>query len=206
MFFERHGKRKLKEDAVPTLFAHSPAPRNSRKQYASRIDEVHGVASSLEHIEHDHAYHSSHLPQPSEETKAPVESTEDRTAIDSMSLIEQEQVLSKVQTSEEDDEKQALKKQIKALFNQNATLQEENRALLRKLEEHKSSATRFLNPDQVRFAASQSRKVKKWTEKTIRNALQLRSSCGSTGYNTLLAQSYPLPSLRTLRRLTELKK
>ena len=40
----------------------------------------------------------------------------------------------------------------------------------------------------------------KWGAITVKKALQLRFTCGSTGYEQLLQQQFPLSSLRTLRR------
>ncbi|KAJ4426849.1 hypothetical protein ANN_26648 [Periplaneta americana] len=46
----------------------------------------------------------------------------------------------------------------------------------------------------------------KWSNVTITKALKLKFSCGGSGYEELLKQGYPLPSVRTLqRRLQNLK-
>ena len=46
----------------------------------------------------------------------------------------------------------------------------------------------------------------KWSNESVKLALQIKFSCGGSGYETLLAMTYPLPSLRTLhRRLENLK-
>ena len=44
------------------------------------------------------------------------------------------------------------------------------------------------------------RRVSKWSPATVKKSLQLHFACGPTGYNTVLNQGLPLPSLRTLRR------
>ena len=43
----------------------------------------------------------------------------------------------------------------------------------------------------------------RWSSATVKKALQLRFACGATGYNLLLKQQFPLPSLRTLQRRME---
>lgn len=49
-------------------------------------------------------------------------------------------------------------------------------------------------------------KLMKWTNNTVTKSLKLKFSCGASGYNELLTQGYPLPSIRTLqRRLQNLK-
>lgn len=39
-----------------------------------------------------------------------------------------------------------------------------------------------------------------WSSDTVKKALQLRFSCGLTGYEVILNQGLPYPSSRTLRR------
>lgn len=39
-----------------------------------------------------------------------------------------------------------------------------------------------------------------WGESTIKKALQLKFACGTTGYELMIDQGLPLPSVRTLQR------
>ena len=59
---------------------------------------------------------------------------------------------------------------------------------------------KVFNDDQIHALKRKSTKFMKWSKGTIEQALKLRIACGKNGYNELLKQSYPLPSLRTLRR------
>ncbi|XP_059093253.1 uncharacterized protein LOC131888421 isoform X2 [Tigriopus californicus] len=61
----------------------------------------------------------------------------------------------------------------------------------------------FLTADQIAFGERKSMRGYNWSSETIKRALQLRLSCGISGYETLLQQGYPLPSIRTLQRRTE---
>jgi hypothetical protein len=46
----------------------------------------------------------------------------------------------------------------------------------------------------------------KWSNDTVTKALKLKFACGSSGYEELLKQNFPYPSVRTLqRRLKRLK-
>lgn len=47
------------------------------------------------------------------------------------------------------------------------------------------------------------RRVRTWSNESIKKALRLRFSCGITGYEELRRQNIPLPGLRTLRRRLE---
>lgn len=59
---------------------------------------------------------------------------------------------------------------------------------------------RFLNDDQIHSMSLKSFKGFHWSKSTIQKSLQLKLACGKAGYEELLKQNYPLPSLRTLRR------
>ncbi|XP_049512243.1 THAP domain-containing protein 5-like [Dermacentor silvarum] len=64
----------------------------------------------------------------------------------------------------------------------------------------------FLNEDQVKSLTMETTKGHKWSEKTIRVALQIKHACGTTGYEMLRSLSYPIPSNRTLiRRLQNIR-
>lgn len=64
----------------------------------------------------------------------------------------------------------------------------------------------FLNNDQTAALVRKTTKGSKWSEKTIRAALQIKHACGTTGYELLRSLSYPLPSNRTLiRRLQNIR-
>jgi hypothetical protein len=61
----------------------------------------------------------------------------------------------------------------------------------------------LFNSDQQRVLEEKNSRGLPWSDETIKNGLQLRFACGSTGYNTLLDKKYPLPSIRTLQRKVE---
>ncbi|XP_071577512.1 uncharacterized protein [Temnothorax nylanderi] len=59
------------------------------------------------------------------------------------------------------------------------------------------------NDDQINTLCRPRGRVGRWSNDTIRKALRLKLSCGSSGYNEILKQNIPLPSERTLRRRLE---
>ncbi|XP_077521077.1 uncharacterized protein LOC144132496 [Amblyomma americanum] len=72
--------------------------------------------------------------------------------------------------------------------------------------EHFKKRIKFLNKDQVRALSRKSNKGSIWSPQTIKQGLQLKFSCGKSGYRTLRQLGYPLPAERTLsRRLHWLK-
>lgn len=68
----------------------------------------------------------------------------------------------------------------------------------------------LFNKDQIVALEKRQRKCStkfmKWSNVTITNSLKLKFSCGGNGYEELIKEGYPLPSIRTLqRRLQNLK-
>lgn len=60
--------------------------------------------------------------------------------------------------------------------------------------------TLIFNSDQVKALSRKSTKGMSWSGATVKKALKLRFSCGSTGYEEVRSTGMPLPSARTLRR------
>lgn len=56
------------------------------------------------------------------------------------------------------------------------------------------------NSNQIEALSRKSTKFMKWSHPTIVKALKLKFSCGNNGYEEILKQKIPLPSQRTLRR------
>lgn len=71
---------------------------------------------------------------------------------------------------------------------------------------YKAQLQRIFTTDQIRSLAIGSKRPRQWSNDTIIKALQLKFSCGERGYEELIRQNIPLPSIRTLQmRLQELK-
>lgn len=75
-------------------------------------------------------------------------------------------------------------------------MKEESKLLKRRQNKLKA----FLNDDQLASMSRKCTKGMKWSPQTVKKALQMRFSCGTTGYNVVRDSGYPLPSTRTLRR------
>lgn len=90
-----------------------------------------------------------------------------------------------------------MRKKIKAL-------QYTNRMLKSKINNDKymKAISTIFNEDQV-SALLKKGHIRNWSNKTVQRALKLKFTCGTTGYEELLQQGIPLPSLRTLWRKLE---
>lgn len=82
----------------------------------------------------------------------------------------------------------------------------------KKVQKFESDATnisqnlKFLNEDQVRALSKSSSLGNSWSADTVKQGLQIKFACGTTGYETLRKMGYSLPSNRTLaRRIQSLK-
>lgn len=93
-------------------------------------------------------------------------------------------------------EKQALAKLATAKEQEIIVLKRKLKKMQFEKNKHKCSA----GPKSSRKVG---RHANRWENEEVRKALQLKFSCGRTGYETLLKQDYPLPSIRTLYRRTE---
>ena len=58
---------------------------------------------------------------------------------------------------------------------------------------------RLFNKDQLEAIGRRLNRRSPWQTDTIKSAIQLRFTCGATGYAMLLSKGYPLPSMRTPR-------
>lgn len=86
-----------------------------------------------------------------------------------------------------------LRKTIKRLKNKNYNHNNDK---------YREAVSSIFNEDQMNILINKSR-VQKWSNVTIKKALKLKFSCGVSGYEELLNQGMPLPSIRTLRRKLE---
>ncbi|KAH9384249.1 hypothetical protein HPB48_026242 [Haemaphysalis longicornis] len=65
---------------------------------------------------------------------------------------------------------------------------------------------KFLNQDQIQALSRDSNKGSTWSPLTVKQVLQIKFSCRTSGYESLTKLGYPLPANRTLaRRLQGLK-
>ena len=84
-------------------------------------------------------------------------------------------------------------------------LREQVRSLRRKLNAEKrcsqaltQNLKKFMNDDQVQCLRLASRRAARWSNETVKKALQIRCATGAQGYSHLVKEGYPLPSYRTL--------
>lgn len=68
---------------------------------------------------------------------------------------------------------------------------------------YKAVLNSVFTDDQIQALFTKKRSIRNWSHKTVYRALQLKFVCGNNGYEQLIQQGYPLPSLRTLRRRLE---
>lgn len=59
---------------------------------------------------------------------------------------------------------------------------------------------KILNDDQIETLCRPSERCGRWSNDTLKKALRLKLSCGSSGYKEILCQGIPLPSERIFRR------
>ncbi|KAG0422517.1 hypothetical protein HPB47_001660 [Ixodes persulcatus] len=92
-----------------------------------------------------------------------------------------------------------MSRKIKQLDNENRCLVRQ--AALQKTREgtFQSHLHKIFTADQLAALSTSSNRGSKWSNETVKESLQMRFACGSTGYDLLLEGDFPLPSSRTLR-------
>ncbi|XP_077490812.1 uncharacterized protein LOC144101512 [Amblyomma americanum] len=212
------GWKKLKPNAVPTVFSFRVAPRNrkpprDRTQLVpiSANEEVNNPAEGL-HI----ASEADLLPDSTEMVSRDTSSV--NLQVDSLD-VESSNVGSPSSTDETptasgtQTDCAELRKQLVDMERKYATLQEHHtianktiQKLKKQVQKHESMAdnfaknTRFLNADQISAISKNSTQGHTWSAETVKQGLQIKFACGTTGYETLRKLGYPLPSSRTLAR------
>lgn len=180
-----NGKKKLKPDAVPTLFSHNPLPQKRKSTYSRSEQPLKKILL-------------------------------DDETIHSLPLQDNNQNIIPAAPSHDQNDVEKLKKELQAAKNLISKLQNENIALKSKIANQASQISKFkrqlqkkskpisyqkiFNENQVEAIKHGSMIFKKWSNDTVKTALGLRFSCGTNGYENLLALNMPFPSVRTLQR------
>jgi hypothetical protein len=84
--------------------------------------------------------------------------------------------------------------------------QKRTRKLNEEVEMLKNQVETVFNEDQIDFLKRGTMIGRQWKTDTIKKSLKLYLSCGTTGYEELRKQNYPLPCIRTLQKRIEIFK
>ncbi|KAK9670798.1 Transposase protein [Popillia japonica] len=192
------GSRKLKHDVVPTTFVFV-SPRKTRKLPTKRIlttSEDIPIVST--HIDESLAQlQLEPIAGPSNVAVTNIENAHDADSLFvsvSSEEVECNELLLQTKVCNKAYKKVALKlihyKRLVRSLKRKQRVKQTGYKLLRKV----------FGEDQILALNRKSTKFMKWSNTTVQNALKLKFSCGNNGYQELLRQNMPLPSLRTLRR------
>lgn len=88
------------------------------------------------------------------------------------------------------------KEQIRALKQNNERL-----VKIAKKDRHLRLLKHVFNDDQICALERRNSRFMKWSQSTLVNALRIKNYCGKDGYEEILRQKIPLPSIRTLNRI-----
>jgi len=168
------GKKKLKPDAVPTIFSYVQPP--TKRKLPTRTASV--------------------------SNKKPRFSTSNDTAPEGATTVirqlEEELKYQKERSNNLQIENNILKRKLKNKIAEISKLKAKAKLQYLTRKNHY-----VFNDDQVKALKYKSLSYRKWSNQTIQTALGLRFSCGTSGYNSLLKIGLPYPSVRTLQRRLE---
>ncbi|XP_020289511.1 uncharacterized protein LOC109857530 isoform X3 [Pseudomyrmex gracilis] len=225
------GSRKLKHDAVPTVFGLNLRKENEEKRRRRK---------SKNNI---HQCHNSHVPSYQLQSKVIEKSKPNISNTDNISMIKEKdpnhlsdiksitgtQNSSSTSCSQQESVKtdnqvsvlpqkckstclcNKLAKKIIVLRQKLKHMRESFRKLKRennRIKKEKSKNLYMSHLKQIftndQICALISSKPRQWSDDTIVKALQLKSACGERGYEELIKQNMPLPSIRTLQKRCQL--
>jgi hypothetical protein len=215
------GSRRLKANAVPTVFNFS-TPQRKRKAPLKRsllpsseteinISENLPISTSTTETSLEQTFDLSHGESSSQSALNSKKNSSSGTSIENTSLgkfYKKERLAmyakllqhKKSLLRQYKNKFRCAKLKIKHLEQQLEKNKGENAALFNKL----------FNQNQIlalnKKKNKKSTKFMKWSNDTVTKGLKLKFACGSSGYEELLKQNFPYPSVRTLqRRLKRLK-
>lgn len=221
-FVNKRGKRRLKPTAVPTIFPHI-RPLKPRKQPFDRNKVQRERDEHVQIVLREHDYvktepsgimspHTTNVENDSEpEDCCEMEVIDDpnflmndmqeKTDVEVKS-IHHEHHMAMLQLREMEQVCQNQAKSIQ-LLQSDLELSKSNKEENQSTDRLNKSLSKLFRPDQLLALQRESMNGCKWHDGTIKQGLQLKFACGTSGYETLLKQGFPLPSIRTLRERTE---
>ncbi|XP_012536088.2 nudC domain-containing protein 3 isoform X2 [Monomorium pharaonis] len=175
------GKKKLKSNAVPTIFGAQLEKNSTFIRTNDKTIESFTRQPAIETSNEDKLQEDCSIANVFD-----VPLTSSNVADSSIPIY------SKTICNEELNEIKQLKKQLEEA---NRKLDLANKIILKK-----SSLKQIFNDDQIEVLMRGSSRGYTWSNDTLKKALRLKFSCGCSGYQELLKEKWPLPSERTLRR------
>ncbi|XP_011147550.1 THAP domain-containing protein 2-like [Harpegnathos saltator] len=176
------GKRKLKNNAVPTIF---PARLHETNDCAGRQDNVMSNTLDIPDVTSSTLSNFADSLNEVKELKKQLAEANKKLDLANQFLLKS------------DRSKTMLKKQIKRL---KGITKKSKTQYCHVLE---AAMKKVFNENQITALVQLSLRNHIWSNDTIKKALRLKFSCGSSGYQELLKGNMPLPSERTLRRKLE---
>ncbi|XP_040572925.1 uncharacterized protein [Lepeophtheirus salmonis] len=206
------GRWRLVHDAVPTLFKHTKI-KKKRKPPFNRNKDAEELLRKQKIILLEHSYAKTNGesnkeddPYTDHEVKSPTSSdvfVQEAPEIEVKTYVPCSKCINLVYGNKYLSSKiQKLQAKLSKNKASKKSTKKRSKWISKKTQScHKNYAEGFLNEDQLKYLAEKGKKSKIiWSSPTINKALKLKYACGSSGYETLLDQGFPLPSLRTLRR------
>ncbi|XP_025152496.1 uncharacterized protein LOC112588109 [Harpegnathos saltator] len=220
-------KRKLKHNAVPTIFEYFVKKQipvtipNSTEETQQPIYEEHiavnekqtvindivepvlaPITSLLNDTEHIEVNEKQMVINDTVEP-APVltiSSLKDKVCTSPASDTKE-----KIANKKLEERNEKLQQRIMLLSKQNKVLRSQIQSLQKSdtNNKYKQVLKKVFHEDQIKALLTKHRSTKCWSNITVQRALKLRFACGITGYEELLQQKIPLPSLHTLQRRIE---
>ncbi|XP_038068148.1 uncharacterized protein LOC119737683 isoform X2 [Patiria miniata] len=211
--FEPHrvdGKRKLKYNAVPLIFG-----EKAQQVTLSGFRPILPIPVPMPEllpantVPHDHAYSASATPQrmpvvfPGSDSKDSNLNADEQLHADDSDTQEDMATSDSLTADSTSDNLTKMRERIKTYQAKIHQLRREKGTILKKKNRLESSMLKMFRSDQIEALSRGGMRGIQWSKETMNMARRLWQMCGSNGYEFLLQQHYPLPSVRALQRAQE---
>lgn len=211
----RDGKRRLKSDAVPTIFGEHIPVNTIKQEVQEPIETELTIEDPYQSLKPERALivKEEDIMSENEITNEMSEIIEPNAKASDELLLQQasfckdneshkiQERLLKLEKVLEATEKSRLrfKKELYAAKRRIKTLENEIISLRKNADPDKlnESVSEILNDDQIKVLTKTYKKVPHWCNKPLTNAYKLRFACETSGYKEILRQNLPYPCTRT---------
>lgn len=206
------GRRKLKPNAVPTVFVFTSSQNPKRPNKRRRMGDQH-QSNTRDYLTHDHSYNTTssfgqqidgqvcHIGNEVVLNDVPAATATiiNDTACDTAACTDNMDNVRR-QLAGYEHLVRAFRKQVGLLHRAVAKERRDKWRMIRRQRQLKQEFSAVFTANQLSKLCQSSLRGAKWTAETIKKALKLKFQCGAPGYKLLLFQKLPLPSERSLQR------
>lgn len=190
----KDGSRRVKSDAIPTIFGENLATSTTRQNTMTEAAETDVFENISNEMEEEMEINEDIT---EEEKNNVLGISSNRTETSDPYVLQRLEQLEMLWKKSERLRLQMKKKLQQAKRNiKRLQVEVRNNKVV-------SNINKIFNEDQLNLLSGKYKKIPKWCNSTLIKAYKLKFACGTAGYEELLKANFPLPSMRTLSEKLE---